>query len=187
MRKLFAFNFMTVDGYFEGPEKGEYAWHKHDMEGSKYAADKLQSESALVFGRITYEQMVSFWPTEAAIKTMPEVAAGMNKAEKIVFSRTLKKAEWNNTTIIHDHISNYVRKLKNTPGKNLTILGSGSIITQLADEGLIDQFQFMIDPVAIGKGTPIFNGIKKQLNLELINVEKLKNNALVVHYKPTKQ
>ena len=92
MRKLSVFNFVTLDGYFEGPKKGEYAWHKHEQttEETEYAKDKLQYDSILLFGRVTYDQMASFWPTENAIKMFPDVANGMNSAEKIAFSKFLE-------------------------------------------------------------------------------------------------
>ena len=186
MRKLTVFNFMTLDGYFEGPGKGEYAWHKHQQssEETEYAEDKLQYENTLLMGRVTYDQMVSFWPTENAIKMLPDVAKGMNKAEKIVFSNPIKKSDWNNTRVIGGDIVGEIKKLKNTPGKDMTILGSGSIITQFAEHGLIDQFQFMIDPIAIGNGTSIFKGVKHQLNLELISSKAFKDGVVVLTYKP---
>ncbi|HWY97954.1 MAG TPA: dihydrofolate reductase family protein [Bacteroidia bacterium] len=185
MRKLTVFNFMTLDGYFEGPKKGEYAWHKHTQtsEETEYAEGKLQYDNTLLFGRVTYDQMVSFWPTENAIKMFPDVAKGMNKAEKIVFSNSLKKPDWNNTSIMKGDIVEEIRKLKNTSGKDMTILGSGSIITLFAENGLIDEFQFMVDPIAIGKGTPIFKGIKHQLNLKLISTKAFKDGVVILTYK----
>jgi dihydrofolate reductase len=186
MRKLTAFNFMTLDGYFEGPKKGEYAWHKHDQstEETEFAEDKLQYNNTLLLGRVTYDQMASFWPTENAIKMVPDVAKGMNKAEKIVFSNTLKKPEWNNTRVMSGNIVEEIKKLKNTTGSNMTILGSGSIITLFAENGLIDEFQFMINPKAIGSGTPIFKGIKQQLNLKLISSKAFKDGVVVLTYQP---
>ncbi len=186
MRKLTVFNFMTLEGYFEGPNRGEYAWHQHQQssEETAYAEDKLQYENTLVMGRVTYDQMVSFWPTENAINMLPDVARGMNKAEKIVFSNSIKKSDWNNTRVIGGNIVEEIKKLKSTPGNDMTILGSGSIVTQFAESGLIDQFQFMIDPIAIGNGTSIFKGIKHQLKLELISSKAFKDGVVVLTYKP---
>ena len=177
---------MTLDGYFEGPNKGEYAWHQHQQtsEETAYAEDKLQYENTLVMGRVTYDQMVGFWPTENAIKMLPDVAAGMNKAEKIVFSKSLKKSDWNNTRVINNNIVEEMKMLKNKTGNDMTILGSGSIVTQFSESGLIDEFQFMIDPIAIGAGTPIFKGIKQQLNLQLVSSKTFKDGVVVLTYKP---
>jgi tryptophan-rich sensory protein len=97
MRKLTVFNFVTINGYFKG-SKGDISWHRHGAEENEYAAASLKSGNTLLFGRVTYEMMASYWPTPVAIKNDPIVARGMNNADKIVFSRTLKKAEWDNTS-----------------------------------------------------------------------------------------
>ena len=183
MRKLSTFNFVTLDGYFEGPQR-DISWHKHDADGTAYAVEGLKSGSALLFGRVTYELMASYWPTPLAIKNDPIVAEGMNKAEKIVFSRTLKRAEWNNTRLVSDNMGDEVRKIKQIPGKNLTLLGSGSILTQLAEQGLIDEYQFMVDPVVLGAGTPIFKNIKQRLNLKLTKTRTFNNGNVLLCYEP---
>ena len=94
MGKLSVFNFMTLNGYFKGLND-DIAWHKHgNEEEGEFAADGAQSDSIILFGRKTYEMMAGFWPTPDAIRNMPAVAEGMNKSEKIVFSRTLKIANY---------------------------------------------------------------------------------------------
>ncbi|HEX7574576.1 MAG TPA: dihydrofolate reductase family protein [Bacteroidota bacterium] len=183
MRKVSAFNFVTLDGYFEGPKR-DISWHKHDADVTAYAVEGLKSGSTLLFGRVTYELMVSYWPTPFAIKNDPVVAEGMNKAEKIVFSRTLKKAEWNNTRVVKDNIGEEIRKMKQMPGKDMTLLGSGSILTQLAEQGLIDEYQFMVDPVVLGEGTPMFKGIKHRLNLKLTSTRTFENGNVLLSYLP---
>lgn len=183
MRKIAAFNFVTLNGYFEGPNR-DISWHKHGAEENAYAVEGLKSGGILLFGRVTYEMMESYWPTPMAMKDNPVVAAGMNKAEKIVFSRTLSKAGWNNTRLVKDNIVEEIRKLKQSPGKDMVILGSGSILTQFADEGLIDQYQFMIDPVALGDGTPIFKNIRQKLELRLISTRTFKSGTVLLTYQP---
>jgi len=120
MRKLSTFNFITLNGFYKGPG-GDIGWHKHDEEGAAYSLEGLKFESILLFGRVTYEMMASYWPTPMALQNMPDVAKGMNNAEKIVFSKTLKKAEWNNTKVVKGDIVEEVRKLKATAGKDLTL------------------------------------------------------------------
>ena len=183
MGKVSAFNFVTLDGYFEGPKR-DISWHKHDADGTAYAVEGLKSGNALLFGRVTYELMASYWPTPIAIQNDPVVAEGMNKAEKIVFSRTLKKVGWNNTRLVRDNIGREIGNLKKTSRKDMTLLGSGSILTQLAQEGLIDEFQFMVDPVALGDGTPIFKNIKHRLNLKLTSTRTFKNGTVLLCYQP---
>jgi dihydrofolate reductase len=184
MRIISSFNFVTLNGFFEGPNH-DLSWHKHGgQEESEFALEGLRSDSILLYGRATYEMMASFWPTPMAAEMMPEMAAGMNKAEKIVFSRTLKKADWNNTTIISNNIFEEVRKLKQSPGRDMTILGSGSIVRQFAEEGLIDVIQLMVDPVALGNGTPLFKNMRRQLDLQLMDTRTFKSGVVLLSYRP---
>lgn len=186
MGRLGVFNFITLNGFYKGLNE-DTSWHRHGDEEEKFSEEGVASESIILFGRVTYELMASFWPTENAIKMMPVVAEGMNKAEKIVFSRTLKKADWNNTRIIKDNMIEEVKKMKKTSGKDLTILGSGNITTQLAEHDLIDDYQIMIDPVAIGNGTSIFKGIGHKLDLELVDTRTFKSGVVLLNYRPLKK
>ena len=183
MRKLTAFNFVTLNGFFEGPNR-DISWHKHGAEENEYAAEGLGSESTLLFGRVTYEMMASYWPTPIAMKNDPTVAEGMNNADKIVFARTLKKAEWSNTRLVKDNIVDEIRKLKKLPGKDMTVLGSGSIVTQFAEQGLIDEYAVMVDPVVLGDGTSIFKGIRHKLDLKLTSTRAFKSGVVLLCYEP---
>ena len=182
MRKINVFNFMSLDGCFEGPAKGDISWHRHDAEGSAFAAESMTHGSTLLFGRVTYDIMSSYWPTQNAIGTDPVVADRMNKAEKIVFSRTMETASWNNTRVVTGDIVDKVRKMKLTEGKGMTILGSGSIVTLFAENGLIDEYQFMVDPVVLGAGSRIFDGIRNRLNLKLTSTRTFLNGCVLLCY-----
>lgn len=186
MGKLQVFNFITLNGYYKG-SKEDIAWHKQNAgeDEQDFASEGAQSGSILLFGRTTYDMMSGFWPTEAAYHVMPKVADGMNKSEKIVFSRRLRKAHWNNTRIISKNITDAVLKLKKE-GKIMTILGSGSIVSQFADAGIIDEYQFLIDPVAIAKGTTLLKGIKNELHLQLVNSKVFKSGSILLCYTPRK-
>jgi dihydrofolate reductase len=187
MRKLSVFNFTTMNGYCKGPN-GDISWHQHgNGEEAEFAREGAGSGSTLLFGRVTYEMMARVWPSPDAIKNMPEVAEGMNKADKIVFSMTLKKAEWNNTRLVKDNMVEEVRKMKQMPGKDMTILGSGSIITQLAEAGLIDEYQFMLDPIALGAGTSLFQSMRNPLNLKLTSSRIFKSGTVLLNYAPIRQ
>ena len=142
----------------------------------------LKSGNTLLFGRVTHEQMVSYWPTPAAIKNNPILAERMNSAEKIVFSKKLKKVEWNNTRLMKNNIEKEIKKMKQLPGKDMTLLGSGSILTQFAERGLIDEYQFMVDPVVIANGTSTFKGIKHKLDLKLITTRTFKSGVVLLCY-----
>jgi dihydrofolate reductase len=182
MIKLSAFNFITINGYLNGPD-GDISWHRHGAEENEYAAESLKSGNTLLFGRKTYEMMASYWPTPMAMQNDPDVAIGMNNADKIVISTTLKKANWKNTRVIGDDVVNEIKRLKALPGNNITLLGSGSILTLLAENGLIDEYQVIIDPVAIGAGKSIFDGIKQSLNLKLLSVKSFESGVVLLSYK----
>lgn len=183
MRTLNVFNFTTLNGFYKGPGE-DISWNQHGSEENEHAENGLQSGNILLFGRRTYDMMAGFWPTEQAKQMMPEVAEGMNKAEKIVISHSLTNPSWNNTRVIGGDIGKAIRELKASAGKDITILGSGTIVLQLTDLRLIDSYQLMINPVALGDGTPLFQGIKQPLNLKLVNSSILKNGMLVLDYVP---
>lgn len=186
MRKVTVFNFVTLNGHFEGP-KGDISWHRHGAQENEYSAENLKSGGTLLFGRVTYEMMASYWPTPIAIKNDPVVAEGMNNADKIVFSRTLKRAEWNNTRVVKDNIVEEIKKMKQMPGKDMTLLGSGSILAQFAEHGLIDEYEIMVDPVVIGDGTPIFKDIKHKLDLKLTMARTFSSGVVLLCYQPVEK
>ena len=186
MGKLSVFNFITLNGFYKGPSE-DINWHQHGSAGSEeneFGKEGTQQANIILFGRVTYEMMKNYWPTPMAKEQNPVMADGMNKAMKIVFSKKLKKAEWENTQVINDDMISYVKKLKQTAAKDMIILGSGSITGQLTDAGLIDQYQFMIDPIALGSGTSMFNGIKKKIDLELTGSRIFNSGIVLLTYKP---
>jgi dihydrofolate reductase len=186
MRRLTVFNFATLNGFFKGPGE-DIRWHRHGGEEHEYSVESLKHGGTLLFGRITYEMMAGYWPSPMALSTDPIVAEGMNKAEKIVFSKTLKKAQWKPTTIIKGNIIEEVRKLKKSKGKDMAVLGSGSILTQFAENDLIDEYQIMIDPVLLGSGTPMFRGLKDKIDLKLTKSKVFKSGVVLLCYEPLKQ
>lgn len=183
MRKLTAYNFLTLNGFFKGPNE-DTDWHTHGEEEANYSEEALAQGNILLFGRKTYEMMVSFWPTPQAKDLFPRVAAGMNQAEKLVFSRTPFEPVWENTQLITDDIVDKMHALKRSPGNDMTILGSGSIITLFTDHNLIDEYQFMIDPVAIPDGTPVFANIKQKLDLQLTSSKIFNSGVVLLNYQP---
>jgi len=184
MPRLNMFNSVSLDGYFTDADN-DMSWAHEgadDAEFQKFVAGNAKGESALVFGRVTYQMMASFWPTPMAAKQMPEVAAGMNRAAKYVFSRSLEKAEWANTTVLHGEPAQEIAKLKRASGPGLTILGSGSIVKQLAAAGLIDDYQLMVCPVVLGSGRTLFDGLPGRPSLKLANSRAFKNGKVFLHY-----
>lgn len=188
MRKLSVFNSVTLDGYFTGPD-GDMSWAHEGADDPDFAAftsgnakSGAAGGGALVFGRATYDMMKAFWPTDAAKEMMPEAADGMNRMEKLVFSRTLAGADWENTHIINDDPVSTLRRLKKEPGSDMVILGSGSIVAPLAAAGLIDSYQVVVCPVAIGKGRTMFEGASARL--KLVDSRVFKNGKTFLAYEP---
>lgn len=184
MRKLIVFNMVSLDGFFVDG-KGDMSWaHKHDAEWNEFVNQNASGSGVLVFGRITYELMASYWPTPMALQNSPVVAKGMNQMPKIVFSRTLEKVSWSNTKLVKGELAAEVRKLKNEPGPDMVILGSGSIVSQLAQQNLIDEYQIALSPIVLGKGRTMFESVKDKLALTLTKSRAFGNGTVFVCYQP---
>ncbi|OGU01008.1 MAG: hypothetical protein A2W29_10810 [Gemmatimonadetes bacterium RBG_16_66_8] len=186
MRRLVVFNNVTLDGYF-ADARGDMSWaHKHDPEWSAFTAENASGGGVLLLGRITYDLMASYWPTPAARANAPQVAEGMNGMQKVVFSRTLDTVSWQNTTLVKDDIAGAVRRMKSEPGPGMAILGSGSIVSQLTQAGLIDEYQIVVHPVVLGQGMTMFAGIKTRLSLRLTKTRAFGNGSVVLWYEPVR-
>ena len=186
MRKLVVFNQVSLDGYFADANGDMSFAHNdnQDAEWDAFVAGNASGGGMLLFGRITYELMASFWPTPFAAEHMPVVAERMNNLPKVVFSRTLDKVSWNNTKLVKGDIIDEIRKMKKDPGKDIAILGSGSILSQLAPHGLIDEYQIVVNPVALGKGRTMFDGIKEKVHLKLTKTRTFGNGNVLLCYEP---
>ena len=185
MRKLIVFNQVTLDGFF-ADAKGDLSWaHKSDPEWNEFVGANASGGGMLLFGRKTYQLMASYWPTPYAMHDNAQLAQGMNALPKVVFSKTLKKATWNNTRLVKRGLSAEVRKLKEGAGDELVVLGSGTIVSQLALEGLVDEFQLVVNPLVLGKGRPLFVGLKKPLALRLLDTRRFKNGNVLMRYAPS--
>lgn len=185
MGKIGMFENVSIDGYFAGPN-GEIDWFVGDEETAQYAKDQAKSTATILFGRVTYELMASYWPTAEAMKNDPVVAEVMNSASKIVFSRTLDRVEWDNTRLVKGNIEEEISKLKQQPGNDMVILGSGSIVSALEQRGLIDEYSFMVNPIILGQGRSIFQGIKDRLHLKLLKTRTFKSGNVLLQYQYVK-
>ncbi len=189
MLRLGVFNNVTLDGYFAGPG-GDLSWahlRVEDPEWDDFVAENAGGGGPLLLGRITYDLMASYWPTPAAMKSSPDVAKGMNSLPKVVFSRTLAKADWSNTTLVHGDLVGEVEKRKSGSGNDMTILGSSSIVSQLAQAGLIDEYQIVVHPVVLGKGRTMFEGLTKSPNLKLTGTRAFRNGNVLISYAATER
>ena len=183
-RRLIVFNNVTLDGYFADVHS-DMSWaHKDDAEWTAFGAENASGGGVLLLGRITYELMASYWPTPAARANVPAMAERMNRMQKVVFSRTLDKAWWQNTTLVKGDIVAAVRKMKTEPGEGMAILGSGSIVSQLTQAGLIDEYQLVVNPILLGQGKSMFDGLTKKLNLKRTKTRTFGNGNVLLCYEP---
>ncbi len=186
MRKLFLFMMVSLDGFFEGPNH-DISWHHVDEEFNEFAIKQLDDVDMLLFGRVTFQLMASYWPTPSAIENDPVVANKMNSMPKVVFSRTLDKVEWNNSRLVKDNMADQVSKLKQQPGKDMAIFGSSDLAVSLTQMGLIDECRIMVNPVVLGSGKPLFKGMSDKLNLKLLRTRTFRSGNVLLYYQPVEK
>ena len=179
MRKLFSFNMMSQDGYFEGPNH-ELNWHIVDEDFKAFAFKQLEQVDTLLFGRVTYQGMAAYWPTAPADD---QIAEKMNCIEKIVVSNTLKRAEWTNTKVLSRDPLAEIAQLKQQPGNEIAIFGSATLLSTLMKADLIDEHRVMVNPVLLGSGAPLFkNGSKA--GLQLLETRPFPSGNVLCRYAP---
>jgi dihydrofolate reductase len=164
MRKLIVFNSISLDGYFCDAQ-GDMRWaHRQDAEWGAFVSENASGECVLVFGRVTSERM--------------------NALSKVVFSRTLSEASWQNTRLIRSDLAAEIRKMKQEPGPDLLILGSGSIVSQLTAARLIDEYQVVLNPIVLGSGRTMFAGVSESVPLALKRTRSFGNGNVALWYAP---
>ena len=185
MRKVVLFMHVSLDGFVGGPN-GELDWASYDEELEKYAEEVVSTVGSPLYGRVTYQMMESYWPTvlddPSATQHAMDHARWLEDVEKIVFSKTLETVEWNNTRLIKDNIVEEVTKLKQQPGKDLVIFGSPGLARHFMQLGLIDAYRLTVNPVILGRGLPLFQGLEDKVNLKLVNSKTLNSGVVALHY-----
>lgn len=187
---------ITLDGFFEGPNR-EIDWHNVDEEFNVFACEQLREADVLLFGRVTYELMASYWPSSDAVANDPIIANLMNTKPKIVFSRTLSTVDWNNTRLVKENSAEVIARLKQMSGlpagapaqigKDLMIFGSADFASGLARLGLIDEYRLMVNPVVLGNGKPLFKNLSVKLNLKLLRTRVFRSGNVLLYYQPDRE
>jgi dihydrofolate reductase len=186
MRKLVVFNQVSLDGYFVDAH-GDMRWahaDNDDAEWRAFVSGNARGGGLLLFGRITYELMAGYWPTPHAIQQDPVVAERMNALPKVVFSRTLESASWSNTRVVRDDLASAVRTMKREGGSDIAVMGSGTVVSQLTRDGLVDEFQVVVIPIILGKGRTMFDGLDAKLRLRLTKTRSFANGNVLLCYEP---
>jgi dihydrofolate reductase len=179
MAKLIMWNIISLDGYFEGTRNWDLSFHNTiwGEELEKLSIEQLHSASCLVFGRVTYEGMFAYW-----IKEKGEIADLMNAVPKLVFSRTLKSAEWNNTTLIRENASAEMKKRKERSDKDMFVFGSANLSETFIDDDLFDEYRIGVAPVIAGSGRPLFRQGLASKKLNLLSARQLSTGGVVLMY-----
>ena len=184
MRKLIAAINMTLDGFCD------HTAMIADDELHQYYNELLRNAGAIIYGRITYQLMESYWPTivknPTGNKPTDEFAVLIQNIPKIVFSRTLKNVEWKNVKLAKRDVKEEVLELKRQPGKDIFV-GSPSLIVALMKLNLIDEYQLCVHPVIVGNGLPLFKEINDRTILKLLKTKTLSSGSITLYYEPTKK
>jgi dihydrofolate reductase len=182
MRKLIMWNVITLDGYFEGEKSWDLSFHGIVWcdELAQFISEQLKSSDMLVFGKTTYEGMAAYWQTAEG---EGETTAHMNSIPKLVCSRSLEKADWNNTTIVRDAASE-IPALKQQGTGNMFVFGSGNLSQTLMKEKLFDEYRLLVAPVFLGKGKLLFPQGTPYHKLKLLEDRPLSTGGIILRYMP---
>jgi dihydrofolate reductase len=183
MRKIILMMSVSLDGSFEGPGR-ELDWQMVDDELHAHFNDELRTMGAFLDGRVTYELMAGFWPTAdtdpSSTGPMVEFARIWRDMPKIVYSRTLERADWN-TTIVRDVVVDEVMELKEQPGRDL-VLGGADLAATFMRHDLIDEYRLYVHPVVIGRGKPLFRASDAKISLKLAETRTFGNGVVLLRY-----
>jgi len=172
-------NIITLDGYFEGQQNWDLSFHNRiwGEELEQLSIAQLNAADYLVFGRVTYEGMAAYWT-----KAEGEIAKLMNSIPKLVFSRTLATADWNNSTLIKENASAEIAKLKALEGKDMYVFGSADLSATFIQDDLFDEYRIGIAPVILGSGRPLFGKGISSKNLSLVSTQQLSTGGVVLKF-----
>jgi dihydrofolate reductase len=179
LRNIIVSNMVSLDGYMAGP-KGEIDWFVWDKDLERFTKEMMSKVDMMLFGRVTYEMMAAYWPTAKADD--PYIKERMNGLPKIVFSKTLDKVAWNNSTLLSHIDPERISRIKKMPGKNIVVLGSGGIVTALTNLGLVDEYRIIVN--LLGNGISMFKGLEARQRLELKDTRQLGSGVAIMTYHP---
>jgi dihydrofolate reductase len=194
MRRIVAFDRVSAEGYFAAPDGG-LDWVVPEPELDRGAADSLGGADTILFGRRTYEMFESFWPhaldedPHAPGRHSPEIramAVWINEAEKLVFSATRTEVTWRNSRLLPAFDPREIEALKQQPGKDIMLFGSGTVVSQLTEHGLIDEYQLIVAPILLGSGRPLVSSVPARLRLELLEARAYPSGNVKLRYAPAR-
>jgi dihydrofolate reductase len=179
MAKLIMWNLISLDGYFEGTESWSIDWFTLVLgdDFHNFILEQLRTAETLVFGRVTYQGMAAHWKTAT-----DDVAVLMNSLPKVVFSNTIKDADWNKTMLVHSDPVAHIQQLKQTTRGNIFVFGSGKLSRTLTAAGLFDEYRIGIVPILLGKGGTLFGAQADRVPLKLLGSQTFQSGFVVLRY-----
>jgi dihydrofolate reductase len=180
MKKVIFQMSISIDGYIEGPGR-EIDWAIVDEEFDAYAVETLRATEVLIMGRKNYELMAGYWPAAPGDDPVKEL---INSAPKLVFSRTLKRVDWQNSRLATGSVAEEVARLKQVPGDGLLWVGGSDLASSFLEQGLMDEIRIILTPVLLGAGKTVFDAIKKRYRLRLLSTKSFKSGSVVLTYEP---
>lgn len=180
MRKVVALELVSVDGVMEKPEEWAFPYSNEEIEEAN--ASGMAASDALLLGRATYEQFAAYWPNQPGGTPMVDY---INSVRKVVVSTTLEEPlGWNNSTLIRENVAEEIAGLKELPGKDITIIGSGALVRSLLRDGLLDELRLMVHPIVLGSGKRLFEDGGEGKALELVGSKTFSTGVVSLDYRP---
>lgn len=186
MSKLIVSMMTSIDGFIEGPDRA-LDWTIESPDFNAYCDDMLNNADTMLFGRVSYDMMVRYWPAaEAKPKDEWErvFARRMNTLPKIVVSRSLARAEWNNTRVVSDRLEEEIRALKQRAVKDCFVFGGAGIISTMRQLRLVDEYRVIVHPVVLGRGMPLFTDVEERFGLQPLGSQRFDSGVVVLYYRP---
>ncbi len=193
-RRIVMFNQVSADGFFSAPDGG-LDWVVSDPEIQARAVQGMPYTDTLLFGRRTYQQFASFWPLalkdlnangpHGSNKRDPAFSAmanWLNDTKKLVFSKSLQEASWNNSELLNELEPKHIQALKKAPGKDLLLFGSATLVSQLSEHGLIDEYRFVVSPVLLGQGKTLLGEMAARVSLKLVEAKAFASGNVMLTY-----
>jgi dihydrofolate reductase len=179
MRKIVAGLFISLDGVIEAPEQWHFPYFNDEM--GEAVGSQMAAADTMLLGRHTYEEFAAYWPNQGGDV---EFAAVMNDTPKLVASTTLKTVEWRNSTLLGDDVAQELRRIKQEPGKDISITGSATLVRSLLRDGLIDELRLLVHPIIVGSGKRLFEDETERVPLKLVDSQTFSTGVLYLTYAP---
>ena len=185
LRKLIIDSIISLDGYYTDP-KNSIDWFDFDEGEQEWSKEINRRVDTMIYGRRTYEEFSAFWPTPRPEKIGfdPLLIKQLRELPKIIFSRSLSSAPWKPSTIVRENPGEAISKMKKESGRDMVVVGSGSVVTALVSEGLVDEYRIRIRPIILGAGKPLFSDRNARHPLRLVSMQQFNNGVIGLHYEP---